>query len=90
LAADFILQPEAPLSAQEAERFTDALRDEGIFGPLLASRVRRILPIQKCKWTAIILNVFDRAAVAAETKYARLANAAEYWRSVRNTASNVA
>jgi len=81
LAADFILQPEAPLTSQAAERFTDALSDGAIFGPQLASRVRRILPIQKCKWTAIILNVFDRAAAPAEAKTARLAKAIGYWGS---------
>ena len=81
LAADFILQPEAPLAAQAAEHFTDALRNGGIFGPQLASRVRRVLSIQKCKWTAIMLNVFDRAAASHEAKAARLAKAAAYWRS---------
>lgn len=81
LAADFILQPEAPLCVKEAERFTDALCNEAIFGPLLASRVRRILPIQKCKWTAIILNIFERAAAADEAKVTRLVKAAAYWRS---------
>lgn len=81
LAADFILQPEAPLSAQAAKRFTDSLRDRAIFVPQLASRVRRILPIQKCKWTAIILSIFDRAAAADEAKAVRLGKAAAYWRS---------
>lgn len=81
LAADFILQPEAPLTSQAAERFMDTLRDGVIFGPQLALRVRRILPIQKCKWTTIILNAFDRAAVSDGAKAARLAKASAYWRS---------
>lgn len=82
LVADFILQPEAPLSVEAAEMLMDALRDGAIFGPQLALHVRRILPLQRCKWTAIILNVFDRAASSAETKSARLAKAVAYWRSV--------
>ena len=81
LAADFILQPEAPLSAEAADRFTDALRDGAVFGPQLASRVGRILPVQKCKWTAIILNVFERTAASEESKAARLTKATAYWGS---------
>jgi hypothetical protein len=81
LATDFILQPEAPLNAVAAEHFTDALLDGAIFGPLLRSRVRQLLPIQKCKWTAIILNVFVRAAAPAEAKSSKLAKAVVYWES---------
>ncbi len=81
LATDFILQPEAPLNAVAAEHFTDALLDGAIFGPLLRSRVRQLLPIQKCKWTAIILNVFDRASAPAEAKSSKLAKAVVYWES---------
>jgi hypothetical protein len=82
LVADFILQPEAPLSAEAAEVLIDALSGGTILGPQLASNVRRILPLQKCKWTAIILNVFGRAAASAEIKSGRLAKAVAYWRSV--------
>lgn len=82
LVADFILQPQAPLPAEAVERFTDALRPGRFFEPQLASRVSRIAPIQKCKWTAIILNIFERAAAPEEAKVARLAKATAYWRSV--------
>jgi hypothetical protein len=81
LSADFILQPEAPLSAAAAEFSVQALNTTEPFGHDLASRVRQILPIQKCKWAAIILNVFGREAVPKETKSARLAKAIDYWRS---------
>lgn len=82
LVADFILQPEDPLAAEAVERFMDALLPGGFFEPQLASRVSRIVPIQKCKWTAIILNVFERATATEEAKVARLSKAADYWRSV--------
>jgi hypothetical protein len=81
LVADFILQPDAPLSAEAAEALMDALHGGSIFGPQLASHVWQILPLQKYKWTAIILNVFDRAFASSETKTARLAKAKEYWAS---------
>jgi hypothetical protein len=81
LVADLILQPEAPLSSDVAQVLMDVLQEGTIFGPQLSSNVRRMLPLQKCKWTTIILNVFDRLTASAETKSARLAKAAAYWRS---------
>jgi hypothetical protein len=81
LVADFILQPEVPLSAQAAMVFTEALDAGEIFGRCLASRVGQILPIQKCKWAAIILNVFVRSEANPATKKTRLDKAIKCWRA---------
>lgn len=75
LIADFILQPEAPLSNLEARHFSEALGNEA------GRRAAQILLIQKCKWTAIILNVFVRSVADSGIKAERLAKAVNYWRA---------
>ena len=80
LVADFLLQPEAPLSSELAESFLTALGNEEPFGPRLGESVRHLLPIQKSKWVTIILNVFGRTDATLEIKAARLVKAMGYWR----------
>jgi len=81
LAADFILQPDAPLSAEAAEHFVTSLHRAAVSGPHFAERVDQLLPIQKGKWTAIILNVFGRDSAGEGRKAARLSKAMDYWRA---------
>jgi Ser/Thr protein kinase RdoA (MazF antagonist) len=81
LAADFILQPDAPMAVETAEYFIAALQDAAGFGPQFADRVAQLIPIQKGKWTAIILNVFGRDTLREEDKAARLGKSMDYWRS---------
>lgn len=82
LAADFILQPEAPLSEEQVKVFLDALGTEGPFGSDLPTRLSNILPVQKVKWTVIILNAFQRESSSPESKLARLSKARDYWQRV--------
>jgi hypothetical protein len=81
LVADFVLQPEAPLSDLAARRFVDLLESEAPFGDAMGRHARQILLTQKCKWTAIILNVFVRSTSDPMAKAARLTKASNYWRT---------
>jgi len=81
LVADFILQPEARLAEPAARRFIQSLGSAAPFNAGLKSRVSEILMAQKCKWTAIILNVFVRSIADPAIKASRLAKATEYWRA---------
>jgi len=81
LIADFIVQPEAPLSESDIDVLFGALGGGLPFGHNIRGRVAEILMIQKCKWTAIILNVFGRPEVHASACAARLAKAVDYWRA---------
>lgn len=82
LAADFILQPEAPLSKEQVKVFVEALGTAALFGSGLTGRLSNIMPVQKVKWTVIILNVFLRECSSPESKLARLSKAREYWLKV--------
>jgi hypothetical protein len=82
LAADFILQPEAHLSKEQVKVFVEALGTAAPFGSGLTGRLSDIMPVQKVKWTVIILNVFLRECSSPESKLARLSKAREYWRKV--------
>lgn len=82
LVADFILQPEAPLSKEQAKVYVEALGNEEPFGSDLPGRLFAVMPVQKVKWTVIILNVFQRESSLQETKLARLSKARDYWRQV--------
>lgn len=82
LAADFILQPEAPLSNEQVKVFVEALGTAALFGSGLTGRLSNIMPVQKVKWTVIILNVFLRECSSPESKLARLSKAREYWLKV--------
>jgi len=88
LAADFILQPEAPLSAEAAEDFVASLHRAAVCGMHFAERVDQLLPIQKGKWTAIILNVFGRDSAGKERKAARLSKAMDYWKAPGSVAGH--
>ncbi|MEX1115013.1 MAG: phosphotransferase [Akkermansiaceae bacterium] len=81
LVADFILQPELPLRAELVESFIESLGNAVPFGGDLRARVRSLLPIQKCKWTMIVLNVFTRPEVPPHVKAAKLVKAKRYWQS---------
>ena len=79
LSADFLLQPDKVLTAQNAETFLSMLCSSGVFGSDLSDRVHILLPIQKVKWTTIILNVFHRPDVDEVLLSQRLQKATEYW-----------
>jgi len=81
LVADFALQPESPLSAGQLHTLLEQLQSGAPFGIDLEDRVERLLPIQKAKWTGIILNVFQRPGVSADTRLSRLEKARQYWPS---------
>jgi hypothetical protein len=81
LAADFILQPEAPLSDVAARKFVELLESGALFGDAVRRHAGQILLTQKCKWTAIILNVFVRSTSGPIAKKARLTKASNYWRT---------
>lgn len=81
LVADFILQPEAPLSDLAARRFVELLESGAPFGDAIGRHAGQILLTQKCKWTAIILNVFVRSTSDPMAKAARLTKASNYWRT---------
>ena len=81
LVADFVLQPEAPLSDLAARRFVELLESAAPFGDAIGRHAGQILLTQKCKWTAIILNVFVRSASDPTAKTARLTKASHYWRT---------
>jgi Ser/Thr protein kinase RdoA (MazF antagonist) len=84
LVADFILQPEAPLGSSQTRMLVTKLQGAPPFGPDLGRRAMALLPVQKVKWAAIILNVFERPEATAESRLARLTKAMEYWRSDRD------
>lgn len=81
LVADFALQPEAPLTGAAARHFAASFGGAAPFRNGLEERVIRVLGIQKCKWTAIILNVFARSVADSTCKAARLEKAVQYWRT---------
>ena len=81
LVADFVLQPEAPLSDLAARRFVELLEGAAPFGDAIGRHAGQILLTQKCKWTAIMLNVFVRSASDPTAKTARLTNASPDWRT---------
>jgi hypothetical protein len=81
LVADFILQPEVPLRADLVECFIASLGAAAPFGGDIRTRLHDMLPIQQCKWTMIILNVFTRPDVSPQVKAAKLAKAKRYWQS---------
>lgn len=79
LAADFLLQPEGVLGEARGAAFVEALERSGEFGDRLAERVQALLPVQKVKWTAIILNVYHFPHTDPAVRAKRLAKAREYW-----------
>lgn len=79
LIADFILQPEAPLSKEQVKVHVEALGNEEPFGADLPGRLSGIVPVQKVKWAVIILNVFQKESSSSEAKLARLSKARDYW-----------
>jgi hypothetical protein len=79
LVADFILQPEARLCSESAERFLEVLGESEPFGEGIRKRVRETLAIQRCKWTMIILNVFSRRGLPLQLQAERLAKAKRYY-----------
>jgi Ser/Thr protein kinase RdoA (MazF antagonist) len=79
LVADFILQPEARLCSESAERFLEVLGESEPFGEGIRKRVRQTLAIQRCKWTMIILNVFSRRGLPLQLQAERLAKAKRYY-----------
>jgi len=81
LVADFILQPDAPLSVAMARTFLGAICRGAAFDADLPENVVPLLPIQKAKWTTIILNVFTRESADAGVRSARLDRAKVYWHS---------
>jgi hypothetical protein len=82
LVADFVLQPESPLSAEQQKVFLMKLNFIAPFDADLERRLTSILPVQKVKWTGIILNVFERPDLPGDSRLSRLAKARHYWRSV--------
>lgn len=87
LATDFILQPEAPLAEDHAKVFVEALGAAELFGSELTRRIADVMTCQKVKWTAIMLNVFQRQGLSSESKLARLSKAREYWLKVSSSPS---
>ena len=87
MAADLILQPEAPLAEDHAKALVEALGAAELFGSELTRRIAGVMTCQKVKWTAIILNVFQRQGLSSESKLARLSKAREYWFEVSNSPS---
>jgi hypothetical protein len=83
LAADFSLQPECPLDEAQCATFLDALERSGVFGDDLAVRVKALLPVQKVKWTAVILNVFHFPHMDPAVRGERLRKAKAYWHAAR-------
>lgn len=79
LAADFLIQPEQVLAAEEAEAFLSELRVSGVFMADFPHRVHALLPLQKVKWTTIILNVFHRPDADEPLLRRRLRKAVDYW-----------
>jgi hypothetical protein len=81
LVADFSLQPESPLSSEQKKVFLKKLSLKAPFDTDLERRLASILPIQKVKWTGIILNVFERPDLPVDSRLSRLAKARHYWHS---------
>lgn len=79
LAADFLIQPEQVLTAEEADTFLSELRTSEMFGKDFLFRVHALLPVQKVKWTTIILNVFHRPDADESLLSQRLRKAGVYW-----------
>ncbi|MBE2179992.1 MAG: aminoglycoside phosphotransferase family protein [Chthoniobacterales bacterium] len=79
LAADFLIQPELVLAGEDADAFLSELRSSGAFEGGFPQRVRALLPLQKVKWTTIILNVFHRPDADDALLRRRLQKAGEYW-----------
>lgn len=79
LAADFLIQPEQVLTAEEADTFLSELRTSEMFGKDFSFRVHALLPVQKVKWTTIILNVFHRPDADEFLLSQRLRKAGDYW-----------
>lgn len=80
MAADFILQPECRLDAANAGSFIGAMEHSGVFSGSLRERVQALLPVQALKWTAIMLNVFQRPDQPRDLLRTRLDKARSYWR----------
>jgi len=81
LIVDFALQPECLLSANQLQLLLDKLHKAAPFGIDLERRVRSLIPVQKAKWTGIILNVFNRSGLSVDSKLSRLAKARQYSQS---------